>query len=159
MNKWLPLFILCFISIVFVSCFPKKKHNASTNENEKIALLKVDNEFAAMSETKGMKNAYLEYMDSNAVLLRPNSLPILDAEAVDYIIALKDTGYTISWKPLNVVVANSEELGYTFGVYEIAVAEQATILRGTYVSIWKKQADGKWKLALQSNNEGIDIEE
>jgi ketosteroid isomerase-like protein len=30
-----------------------------------------------------------------------------------------------------------------------------TVLRGTYVSVWKKQKDGKWKFMLDTGNEGI----
>jgi ketosteroid isomerase-like protein len=31
-----------------------------------------------------------------------------------------------------------------------------TFFAGTYVSIWKKQPDGKWKFILDSGNEGIE---
>jgi ketosteroid isomerase-like protein len=142
--------------LLLSSCLSNKKDASASIETEKRALLKVDREFSKMSETNGMKNAYLEYLDSNAVLLRPNSLPIIDADAVDYVIGLEDTGYTITWKPTSADVAASGELGYTYGMYEIAIQAKDTTLLGTYVNIWKKQVDGKWKLMLQSNNEGVE---
>ena len=120
------------------------------------ALLKADNDFALLSSKKGLKEAYLENIDSNGVLLRPNQLPIAGADAVDFIIGLKDTGYTMMWKPSNAMVAESGEMGFTYGVYEIKSSVMDTLLYGTYVSIWKKQSDGKWKFVLQSNNDGID---
>jgi ketosteroid isomerase-like protein len=155
MNKYLQIVSFIVLLLLYTACNFSTKENKTFIEDEKRALLKVDKDFATMSVSKGLKNAYVEYIDSNGVLLRPNSLPIEDASAVDYIIALKDTGYTITWKPSKAVVALSGELGYTYGVYEINVQGKEAFLYGTYVSIWKKQADGKWKFVLQSNNEGL----
>jgi ketosteroid isomerase-like protein len=160
MNKYLQyLLFFCVAVSMIVSCTPSIKKQDALVEKERLVLLKVDNDFAALSVNKSMKNAYLEYIDSNGVLLRPNSLPIVSAEAVDYIIALKDTGYNIEWKPSKALVARSLELGYTYGVYKIEVPASGNTFYGTYVTIWKKQADGKWKFILQSNNEGVSEEE
>lgn len=128
-------------------------------EKYKSALIKADEDFAELSIEKGLKEAFLEYIDSNGVLLRPDVIPIAGADAVDYIIGLKDTGYTMQWKPSDAVVAASGDLGYTYGVYQIKPSLADTAFYGTYVSIWKKQTDGKWKFVLQSNNEGIGEEE
>ncbi len=61
----------------------------------------------------------------------------------------------MTWKPKGANVAASGDLGYTYGVYEIHTSAQDTVLYGTYVSIWKKQQNGKWKFVLDSGNEGI----
>lgn len=156
MNKRITILFLTISSICFASCFFPKKNGSENADIEKFALLKTDKDFATQSVENGMKNAYLEYIDSNGVLLRPNSLPIIDAEAVDYIIALKDTGYSISWSPSTAVVAKSGDLGYTYGTYEVSVGNNEPSLFGNYVTIWKKQADGTWKFVLQSNNEGVE---
>ncbi len=156
MNK--RILSLFFISIIIclTACFFPKKNDQLNTDKDKLTLLKTDKDFANVSVEKGMKTAYMEFIDSNAVLLRPNSMPILDAEAVDYIIALKDTGYIVTWAPSNAVVAASGDLGYTYGTYEVSVGENEPSLLGTYVSIWKKGADDKWKFVLQSNNEGVE---
>lgn len=149
----------CILGFMVLSCTTSTKKQDALVEIERLALLKVDNDFSALSTNKGMKNAYLEYIDSNGVLLRPNSLPIVSSEAVDYIIALKDTGYVIEWKPSKAVVARSLDLGYTYGVYKIEVPTNNNTYYGTYITVWKKQADGIWKFILQSNNEGVGEEE
>ncbi len=124
-------------------------------EMESTALYKIDNDFSTLSQSKGLKNAYLEYIDSNGVILRPNSLPIIDADAVDYILAMNDSAYSITWKPSMASVSQMGDLGYSYGVYEINTTAKDTTLYGTYITIWKKQKDGNWKFVLQSNNEGI----
>jgi len=103
-----------------------------------------------------MKNAFIEYIDSNGVLLRPGHLPIIGANAIDYLIQQDDTGYTLSWEPRNAEVAKSGEMGYTYGIYAMRPKAKDTVIYGTYVSVWKKQQDGKWKLLLDTGNEGVD---
>ena len=149
--------LLLFISNVLInsSCDFSEKNNDETVTSKNESLLKADNDFSALSAEKGLREAYLENIDSNGVLLRPNQLPIAGADAVDFIIGLKDTGYTMLWKPSNATVAASGDMGFTYGVYEIKSSLIDTSLHGTYVSIWKKQSDGKWKFVLQSNNEGV----
>lgn len=138
------------------ACLLPKKKEISNNEQERAALLRVDNDFSTLSATNGMKNAFLEYIDSNGVLLRPNVLPIIGADAIDYLIATKDDSYIMTWKPKDATVAASGDLGYTYGTYELHPKAMDTILYGTYVSIWKKQKDGKWKFVLDSGNEGLE---
>lgn len=154
MVKNISLLVCAMIVFFYSSCNFSKKNKEETSVLNNAALLKADTDFAALSAEKGLREAFLENIDSNGVLLRPNALPIAGADAVDYIIALKDTGYRMQWKPSHAEVAVSGELGYTYGVYEIKSSVADTTLFGTYVSIWKKQNDGKWKFVLQSNNEG-----
>jgi len=104
---------------------------------------------------KGMKNAFLEYIDSNGVLLRPNHLPLLGADAIDFLILQNDSSFKLKWEPRGGMVAQSGELGYTYGVYALRPTDKDTMMYGNYVSIWKKQSDGSWKYILDSGNEGI----
>ena len=105
---------------------------------------------------KGIKAALLHYIDSKGILLRPNAIPLVGGNAVDYISQGSDTSYTMTWEPSGGNVAKSGELGYTYGVYSIKPRDKDTVLYGTYVSVWKRQEDGKWKFLLETGNEGID---
>ncbi len=159
MVKYVTVLIIITNVLINSSCEFSKKNSGDVAFSKNESLLKADNDFSLLSAEKGLRKAYLENIDSNGVLLRPNQMPIAGADAVDFIIGLKDTGYSMLWKPLNAVVAASGDMGYTYGVYKIKSSVIDTTLYGTYVSIWKKQADGKWKFVLQSNNEGLGKEE
>ncbi|MEP7236450.1 MAG: hypothetical protein ABI685_01240 [Ferruginibacter sp.] len=152
MNKM----ILPVITVMLLaSCiFPKKKEPRA-DAFAKIELMDTDREFSKMSEEKGMKTAFIEYLDSNGVLLRPNRLPIAGADAIDFLIQQNDTDFTLTWEPRNGAIAKSGELGYTYGVYALRPSKKDTVIYGTYVSIWKKDRDGTWKYVLDSGNEGI----
>lgn len=153
MKYLLPVALLV---IVFSSCdlFSRKK-NPAAHAQAKLDLLDADRTFSRLSEEKGMKYAFLEYIDSNGVLLRPNQPPIVGADAVDFLIQQNDTTYTLKWEPKDGFVARSEDLGYTYGIYALMPTSKDTIIYGTYVSIWKKEAGGKWKFVLDTGNEGI----
>jgi len=122
---------------------------------DKKELMEVDRAFSKMSEEKGMKNAFIEYIDSNGVLLRPDQMPVIGANAIDYLIQLSDTGFTFTWEPNGGDIATSGELGYTYGIYALKPKSKDTTIYGTYVSIWKKEKNGKWKFVLDSGNEGV----
>lgn len=158
MNKFLVFTGLLLLS---VSCnfFPKKEPVATGTALDKLNMMDADRAFSKMSEEKGMKNAFLEYIDSNGVLLRPNHLPIVGADAIDYLIQQNDSTYTLKWEPRNGTVAHSGELGYTYGIYALKPTDKDTIIYGTYVSIWKKDSKGNWKYVLDSGNEGIGEEQ
>lgn len=144
-----------FLMFFFTSCLFKKKNDAALPAADEKQLIQADMAFSALSEAKGMKNAFVEYMDSNGILLRPQHFPILEAEAIDFLISQDDGAFTLTWKPKNAVIASSGDLGFTYGLYALQPGNQDTVLYGTYVNIWKRQEDGSWKFILNSGNDGI----
>lgn len=148
------VFLFIFL-VLFSSCTEKKRVESIDEPHEKMLLMDADKAFSDLSVARGMKNAFLEYMDSNGVLLRPNRVPVIGANAIEYLIQLNDSSYTLNWQPQHAVVSRSADLGYTYGIYALHPKEKDTVLYGTYVSIWKRQADGKWKFVLDTGNEGV----
>lgn len=150
-------FILILVAIAS-SCFKKKKQEPEpiVDTDYKADMIDADRAFSKMSEEKGMKYALMQYIDGKGVLLRPNTVPIVGGEAIDYISQANDTSYTMTWNPSGGTIAESGDLGYTYGVYSYKPKDKDTVIYGTYVSIWKRQTDGKWKFVLQTGNEGIE---
>ncbi len=147
--------ILSLTSVLFFSCAEKKKKPEET-VNPTIEIMEADRAFSARSESKGLRNAFMEFIDSNGVLLRPGNLPLAAGSAMDFISQSNDTAFTMTWEPKSASIAGSGELGYTYGVYSIKPADADTVFYGTYVTIWKRQPNGKWKFVLQSANDGIE---
>ena len=149
------IFYLFIVVAFIISCKDADKKQPAINPfEERIKLLDADKAFSKMSEESGMRNAFIEFIDSNGVLLRPGYMPIQGANAIDYLIQQNDTGFTFKWQPHNAVVSEMGDMGYTFGVYAIEPRNDS-ITYGTYVTIWKRQKDGSWKFILDSGNEGI----
>lgn len=148
---------ICYglLSFALFSCKDKAGQGSEDAVDDKLKMMDADRAFSRLSEAKGMKNAFLDYIDSNGVLLRPNHLPLLGADAIDYLIQQNDSAYTLKWEPKNGAVAASGDLGYTYGLYVLKPTAKDTLIYGNYVSIWKKQKDGSWKFVLDTGNEGI----
>jgi uncharacterized protein (TIGR02246 family) len=62
---------------------------------------------------------------------------------------LSDTALSLTFQSSKVDVAKSGDLGYTAGTYKLTVTDPATHKpindHGTYVTTFRKQADGSWK--------------
>ena len=150
LNKFFRLLIIVIITANFTGCPTSQMNKEAAWENE---ILKTDKEFSKASSKLGMKKAFIEYMDDDGILLRPNHKPIIGANAIEYLTEQNDSTFTLTWEPSSAQVAASGDLGYSYGIYKLEL--QDTTLHGTYVSIWK-QKDGKWKFILDTGNEGID---
>jgi ketosteroid isomerase-like protein len=143
-------FCCLFFSLFHTGCSGKKTNIGSAAKQE---IINTDIAFSDYSKKHGMKKAFIEYIDDDGVLLRPDHLPIVGADAIDFLTQLNDSSYTLTWKPFAAAISSSADLGYTYGIYNVQFPD--TNLSGTYVSIWKKQPDGKWKFVLDTGNEGI----
>src|SRR5262245_51720305 len=57
-------------------------------------------------------------------------------------------GFSLKWAAERAEVAASGDIGYTVGTYEMTVNNPAgnpTSEKGKYITVWKKQSDGRWK--------------
>ncbi len=64
--------------------------------------------------------------------------------------AFADPEFRFDWAPLGADVAESGDLAVTYGEYRTRVG--GADISGRYVTVWKRQADGSWKIALDIGN-------
>jgi len=59
-------------------------------------------------------------------------------------------GYGLTWQAAKVEVSTSGDLAYSFGSWEQTEVRdgQPRKTKGTYLAVWKKQADGSWKVLI-----------
>lgn len=144
------------IPVLLSACKDETPAAGTTPVGEvKSTLQQTDIEFSDYSNKHGMKAAFLKYMDSSAVLLRPEHMPYERDSAVAFLNRLVDSTFVLTWGPMRSI--ESGELGYTFGTWSSRGKDQPveTAERGTYVTIWRKQADGTWKFVLDTGNPGL----
>jgi ketosteroid isomerase-like protein len=66
-----------------------------------------------------------------------------------------DTNFSLTWEPVTGEVSLSGDLGYTVGRYQsgyLGAGDSSTVSTGSYVTIWRRQPDGSWKVALDIGN-------
>jgi ketosteroid isomerase-like protein len=110
-------------------------------------LIDADKAFNDMAQKEGTGKAFIAYAADDPILIRQgNTMPLVGR--TDFVEAFSGvTGSNLSWEPLRAEIAESQDLGYTFGRYTLR--ENGVVkTHGVYVSIWKKQLDGSWKFVL-----------
>lgn len=128
---------------------------AAGPEAARAELLETDSRFSKMSASRGVPAAFVAFMDDDAVILPPGLAPIRGRDAIAAYYEKTPPGTVLEWKPLAADVSNGEDLGYTYGTYELRGTDsqgKPVTRSGKYVSVWKKQPDESWKWALDMGN-------
>jgi ketosteroid isomerase-like protein len=134
--------------LIFSACSNLKKEKMISD------LMETDLAFSEMSSDKGIKRAFENYIDTSAIVFNANFNPIDGKNAaIEHFRNLTDSGYVISWKPIGADIVSSGNMGYTYGIYQIASID--SVAKGTYISVWKKSKNGSWKLVLDSDNNDL----
>jgi ketosteroid isomerase-like protein len=102
------------------------------------------------------KDAFFGTLLSDAVLLAPNAPIAKGPGAFGGLLELP--GVELTWQPASAEVASSGDMGYTFGTYELKFDGpdgQPVVDNGKYLTVWKRQADGSWKVAVDMFNTSV----
>ncbi|MBK9757037.1 MAG: DUF4440 domain-containing protein [Nannocystis sp.] len=117
-------------------------------ESHVLPVVKAERAFSERSLERGMKAAFLDNLAVDAVVFGPGPTP-----GRAYYEAQRDVGARLSWTPSYAEVSRGGDLGYTTGLYTQARADGTDF--GHYVSVWRKQADGRWKVVADGGNQHL----
>jgi len=128
-----------------------RTHRESPADAATTALLQVDRDFAQAGAAKNI-DRFLSFIAEDvrfysAGVMQTGKLPFREGWAKGF----ADPNWSITWAPLYAETAQSADLGYTTGGFEIREKSPdgtPLVRKGSYVTLWRKQSDGKWKVAL-----------
>jgi ketosteroid isomerase-like protein len=150
MKQVLPFLIAGMVSVAAVACHSGA---ASLSDPDQAAIRKVAEDAAAMvnpSKTDYADYVRLYYAD-DATVLAPNVPPAQGHAAIQ---AMLQSFPPMSDFKLDIVELDGRgDLAYVRGNYSMTMnppGGPAVPDRGKYVEIWKKQADGSWKVRYDS---------
>ena len=116
----------------------------------------------AFSKTAGVENkdAFFGTLLSDADLLAPHQPIAEGGEAAGAVFQgmFGLPGFGLTWQPTKAEVASSGDMGYTIGTYELKFDGPdgtPVVDNGKYMTVWKKQADGSWKVAVDMFNTSL----
>jgi uncharacterized protein (TIGR02246 family) len=103
----------------------------------------------------------VSYYSDDASLLPPNAPIATGRQAIRAVwAALLGPDVAMSWQPSTVEVARSSDLAYLMGVYQMTLKDsqgKPVADHGKFVEVWKKQADGKWKVVADIFNSDLPV--
>lgn len=124
-------------------------------EAEAAAIEQAMRDWLAATNKPGEEGAdgYASFVTEDAVWLPPNAARIQGREGVRAfgLPFTQAEGFSVTWEASRVEVSAAGDLAYSMGTYEYSLkdAEGNTVSdEGKFVDVWKKQADGSWKVAI-----------
>ena len=116
-------------------------------------ILDLESHFRETLARQGVRDAYLSKAGEHARVHRVILFPVLGKDAIGKHFEGRKLE-VVQWEGIDGGVAASGELGYSYGRYEIKHQEAAgeRSEKGYFTHIWKRDANGEWKLVADVTN-------
>lgn len=140
--------------LVLADCRPAVDVDAATRD-----LLATDRAWGALADANGPVDSIVSYWTSDARVMVAGQPVLVGTEAIRQMVAGTRAipGFHISWTPDSAVVSSSGDFGYTYGTNRITAPDSTGALHtveGRYITVWRKEADGRWRCSADISNEG-----
>ena len=151
-NYLVSIFLVLTIFALGVEVSAQKK----TKPTPADAVRAADQDWLKVFAAKDLEKS-VAFCTGDASVLAPNAPIATGKQAIGELFKgfFSIPALTIEWHPAKVEVARSGEMAYSTGAYKMTFKDAAgkTITdNGKYVTVWKKQSDGSWKVALDIFN-------
>ncbi len=138
-------FALTIVSVLWMTVLTQQK----PIRTELISLANAERAFAKMSVEKGVREAFYNNFAEDGINFQPHPTNTREAYRKTPAPATLPP-VTLNWAPIYGDISQAGDMGYTTGPF--AVEDHSPAKRptrhGMYSSVWKKQADGSWKVLL-----------
>ena len=140
----LSFLLLCLVSLSVWVYAQSKDPEAALQ-----SMVETERAFSSMSREKGTQPSFLAFIAEDGILFRPKAVKgkqwMLDHPA-----PASDKRPLLSWEPIHADIAAAGDMGYTFGPWQFRsnINDEKAVAWGHFITVWKKQADGTWKFAV-----------
>src|ERR1700704_5975824 len=117
--------------------------------NDVKSMVETERAFSRMSEEKGTREAFAEFIAADGILFRPG--PVVGKKWMqEHPLPPATTRQWLSWQPIFAAVSRAGDLGYTTGPWQFKrdIKDAKPVAFGNFMTVWKRQANGSWKFVL-----------
>lgn len=118
-------------------------------EDAVASMMQADRDFAALAAEAGVETAFATYMDRvDGRLVRGTPDPLVGEAAIRESFAGWPDTALLHWEPQEGFASQAGDFGVTWGIWSIhpdGDRASAPAGRGTYVTAWRRDADGNWR--------------
>jgi ketosteroid isomerase-like protein len=125
-----------------------------TNGGAEAGLIAADKAWSMVYSAKNLSKS-VAACDDQVSFLFPNAPIVVGKAAIAKAIQDDFSKGDLTWRPKAAGVARSGDLGYTSGLYEAKLKTTAggtVVDNGKYLTVWKKERDGAWKVLFDTFN-------
>ena len=151
--------LIISLTVIMSNCKPgndSENDKKEMVEKSKTELINTDTEFFNISQKTGTGQAFIDFADDDAVMLRQDNHPAIGKQNILELFKGKENKISpLKWNPIKADVSEDGTMGFTYGNWEYPVKDkkgEITTTYGNYVTVWKRQPDGKWKYVLDGGN-------
>lgn len=158
-KRTISAIVILSVSLFALDCGQdqnEKINGEKMREKAKSELVNTDIQFFNFAQENGTGRAFIEFADTEAVMLRQDNFPVSGKSAIMELFKGRESKVTpLKWQPVKADVSEDGTMGFTYGNWQYAVKNEKGKIQttyGNYVTVWKKQDDGKWKYILDGGN-------
>ena len=139
---------------MFVLGIATQRSGALAGAANRDSLLAADRAFDAATAEKKFEG-FSSFLADNASTLRADQ-PVLRGKAAvqgAWKPLLENKAISLRWQPISAEISKSKDLGYTVGSYTVTRTDEkgnAIMATGKYLTIWRLQSDGSWKVEFDT---------
>jgi ketosteroid isomerase-like protein len=118
-------------------------------------LYQLEAKFAA-DTVRGGGKAFASWFADDAVTLSNGKAAVVGRAAIAASASWLPQDYQLTWTPEGARLSPAGDMGFTWGHYEGRAKDHngnPIVNTGRYMTVWKKQPDGSWKVVLDASNE------
>lgn len=113
------------------------------------SLMQADRDFAVATHERGV-DGWVSWFAPDGAMIVAGEGEVEGHDAIRELMAsfLSDSSPRLLWEPTSAEVGSGGDLGYTIGSSRREARDSVSTLlgTGTYLTIWRRQADGTWKV-------------
>ena len=148
----------CCVALILFASSCGQQTPPDTRAADEGAIRALDAQWSKTASARDLDGAVSYYSD-DASLLSPNAPIASDKQSIRAAWAsLLGPDTSLSWQANKVEVSRSGDLAYIVGVYQLTMKDskgRPAADNGKFVEVWKKQADGKWKVTADIFNSDV----
>jgi len=124
----------------------------STVKPGKMVLFDLEARFAKDVLARGGA-AFADWFADDGVALGNGAAPLIGKVAIVKSAQWSPKDYQLTWTPTDAMMGPSGDMGYTWGHFEGRSKDSngnPVLTSGRYMTVWRKGADGSWKVVLDA---------
>lgn len=162
MRRLYLMAILVFSVVVIglaLACQQPPPSPPDTRAADERAIREADAAWSKAWAAKDLEGS-LSFFAEDALELQGNMPMLTGKEAIRKWLSdlMANPGFSGSWQTSSVEVSRAGDLAYTVGTYQGTLNDskgKPVSDHGKYLTVWKKQPDGKWKVVVDSTSSDL----
>jgi ketosteroid isomerase-like protein len=129
----------------------------STVKPGKIILFDLEARFAKDVKERGGAG-FAAWFAEDGVALGNGAAPLIGKVAIAKSATWSPNDYQLTWTPTDALMGPSGDMGYTWGHFEGRSKDahgNPVATSGRYMTVWRKQPDGSWKVVLDGGSNDV----